>query len=257
MSTSDTTNALLTSNRYVGTSGQNNARAAALEGSLVYPRGLPYGEAAVQSIMGGRVPSLADEGSYFTAINVPQTAILDAATLTAFVATTPTLVAFNNNAVGGRSVYPTRLRMSVSAAGTSGTNWLWQWLLDTGNRKTSGGTVLTVANTNLNVLNTASGLITTFGAITAPAANASRIIGAGVGRTVIKVIGDEYTFEFGNSGAVAGAGMPTDGTLQLTKTWHVPPVVIPPQCSLLFYEYGASQGTAAQFDNIAFEYVER
>lgn len=256
MSTSDTTNALLTANRYVGTSGQTAARSATAEGQLEYPRGLPYGEAAVQSLMGLRTPALADEGSYFVAANVPQTAVVDTAALTAFAATTPTLVCFNNNAVGGKSLYPTRLRMSVTAAGTNGTNWLWQWLVDTGNRKTSGGTVLTVASPNLNVLNTASGAITTFGAITAPAANASRIIGAGVGRTVIKVAGDEYTFEFGSS-APASAGMPTDGTLQLTKTYHVAPVVIPPQCSLVFYEYAASQSVAASFDNIMFEYIER
>lgn len=256
MSTSDTTNPLLTTNRGLG-SYLTKGRSATDEGQLEYPRGMPYGEQAVQNIMGARVPALADEGSYWTAMNVPQTAILDTAALTAFVATTPTMVVFNNNPVGGRSLYPTRFRCSVSAAGTSGTNWLWQWLVDTGNRWTSGGTLLTLANPNVNVLNTASGAVIHFGAVTAPAANASRIIGAGVGRTVIKVIGDEYTFEFGNSAPVAGAGMPTDGTLQLTKTWQVPPVVIPPQCSLLWYEYAASQGTAAQFDNIGFEFIER
>jgi hypothetical protein len=215
------------------------------------------GELITMPLHGMRTPPLVDEGVYWTGMNVPQTALLDTAALTAFVATTPTMVVFNNNPTGGKSLYPTRFRCSVSAAGTSGTNWLWQWLIDTGNRWTSGGTALTLANTNINASNTTSGAVIHFGAVTAPAANASRIVGAGVGRTVIKVIGDEYTFEFGNSGPVSGAGMPTDGTLQLTKTWHVPAVVIPPQCSLVWYEYAASQGTAAQFDNIAFEYVER
>lgn len=256
MSTSDTVNQLLTANARLS-AYFSVGKGAVAEGALIQgARSSIYSEQFVQNLMGTRTPALTDEGSYFTAMNVPQTAILDTAALTAFAATTPTMVVFNNNAVGGRSLYPTRFRCSVSAAGTSGTNWLWQWLIDTGNRKTSGGTVLTNANCNIGTT-VASGCIATFGAITAPAANASRIIGAGVGRTVIKVIGDEYTFEFGNSAPVAGAGMPTDGTLQLTKTWQVPPVVIPPQCSLLWYEYGASQGTAAQFDNIAFEWTER
>lgn len=257
MSTSDTTNALLTANANLSVY-QTTGRAAAVEGSLVFPRGTPFGESYVYNHPGVREHAQALEGSSFVAMNVPQTAILDTAALTAFAATTPTFVAFNNNTVAsGRNMIPKRLRFSISAAGASGTNWLWQWIIDTGNRKTSGGTVLTVASPNLNVANTASNVISTFGAITAPAANASRIIGAGVGRTVIKVVGDEYTFEFGSSAPVAGAGMPTDGTLQLTKTFHVACPVIPPQCSLVFYEYGASQGTAAQFDNIQFEYLER
>jgi hypothetical protein len=75
-------------------------------------------------------------------------------------------------------------------------------------------------------------------------------------RTVIKVIGDETIFEFGNT-ATKSVGMPTDGTLQLSKTCSVPAIALPPQCSLLYYEYGASQGTAAQFDMLVLEYVER
>ncbi len=249
VSTTEIANRTLASYATVG-------KSAAVEGAQVYPRSNVYGERMVQAVNGTRMLAAVDEGSYFTAMNVPGTPIVDTAALTAFVATTPTLVCFNSNALGGKSIYPTRLRANVTAAGTSGTNWLWQWLVDTGNRKTSGGTVLTVANPNVGVTNASSGAITTFGAITAPAANASRIVSAGIGRTVIKVIGDEYTFEFGNSAPVGG-GMPTDGTLQLTKTFQVAPVVIPPQCSLLFYEYAASQGTAASFDYIAFDYVER
>lgn len=256
MSTSDTVNQLLTVNARLA-SYFSVGKSATAEGALVQgARSSIYAEQYVQNVHGTRVPALADEGSYFTAMNVPQTAIVDGAAVTAFVATTPTLIAFNGNALGGKSVYPTRMRMNVTAAGTNGTNWLWQWLIDSGNRKTSGGTVLTNANMNMNTT-TASGLVVTFGALLATAATASRIVGAGQGRSVIKVAGDEYTFEFGNSVAMAAAGMPTEGSLQLTKTWQVPPVVIPPQCSLLFYEYAASQSVAASFDNIAFEWTER
>ena len=257
MTSSDTINQLLTVNKQLAAAFTVGISATA-EGALKQgARCSPYGEQFIQSVQGIRTPALAEEGSYSTFMNVPQTAILDAASLTAFVATTPTMVIFNSNSVAsGKNLYLQRFRCSVSAAGTSGTNWLWQWLLDTGNRYTSGGTLLTEANLQINAT-ALSGAIVHFGAVTAPAANASRIVGAGVGRTVLKVIGDEYTFEFGNSGPVSGAGMPTDGTLQLTKTWHVPPLVIPPQCSALWYEYAASQGTAAQFDNIAVELAAR
>lgn len=255
MSNLDQTVPLLTASKALA-AWLTTGKAPVAEGSLAYPRGSLYAEQYVQSIMGIRVPALVDEGSYWVSRNVPGTPILDTAALTAFVATTPTMVLVNNNPVGGKSIYPTRFKCQVAAAGTSGTNWLNQWIVDTGNRYTSGGTQLTTVNPNLSVLNAATGALAYFGALLAPAANASRIISASEMRTVIKVIGDEYTFEFGGS-APSSVGMPTDGTLQLHRTMQLPPVVLHPQESLLWYEYAASQGTAAQFDYIVLEYIER
>jgi hypothetical protein len=256
MSSSDTTNALLTANKQLAT-WLGTGRGASVEGGLVYPRSNLYGEEYAVDMFGVRVPALADEGSYWVAHNVPGTPIIDTAALTAFAATTPTMVLVNNNPAGsGINIYPTRIKVQVAAAGTSGTNWLNQWIVDTGNRYTSGGTQLTAANPNLSVLATKTGALVYFGAITAPAANAPRIIAASEMRTVIKVIGDEYTFEFGGS-APSSVGMPTDGTLQLHRTMQLPPVVLAPQQSLLWYEYAASQGTAASFDYIQAEWVER
>ncbi len=255
MSTSETVTPRLTGNKQLAT-WLATGRAQGTEGGLLYPRSSLYGEQFVQNVHGVRVPAIVDEGSYWVQTNVPGTPIIDTAALTAFAATTPTMVLFNNNPTGGRSIYPTRFKVQVSAAGTSGTNWLNQWIVDTGNRYTSGGTLLTVANPNLGVLTTGSGGVAHFGAITAPAANASRIIAASEMRTVIKVIGDEYTFEFGGS-APSSVGMPTDGTLQLHRTMQLPPIVLAPQQSLLWYEYAASQGTAASFDYIQLEYIER
>jgi len=255
MSTSDTTNALLTANKALA-AYLTTGRGAVVEGSLTYPRGSIYGEQLVQNIHGVRTPALVDEGSYWVQTNVPGTPVVDTAALTAFVATTPTMVLFNSNPVGGKSIYPTRFKCQVAAAGTNGTNWLNQWVIDTGNRWTSGGTLLTAANPNLGVLTTVTGGVTHFGAVTAPAANGSRIIAASEMRTVIKVIGDEYTFEFGGS-APSSVGMPTDGTLQLHRTMQLPPLVIAPQQSLCWYEYAAAQSVAASFDYIQLEYVER
>jgi len=256
MSTSDTVNPLLTVNRQLAqyfTIG----RSASAENGLVFPRANPFGEQVYQSTYGVRVPGLSDEGSQWVACNVPQTAIVDGAAVTAFVATTPTLILFNGNSVASNKfIYPQRLRMTVTAAGTNGTNWLSQWLIDSGNRLTSGGTALTKANTNMSNTGT-SGATITFGALLATAATASRIISPHQGRTVIKVVGDEYVFEFGNSSAAPATGMPSEGTLQLQRLFHVPAVAVPPQCSLLWYEYAASQSVAASFDNIAFEYIER
>jgi hypothetical protein len=248
-------NVLATANKQLA-SNLSVGRGLVAEGALAYLRSSLYGELFVQSVMGDRVQAVADEGSYWVQHNVPGTPIVDTAALTAFAATTPTMVLFNSNPVGGKSIYPTRFKCQVSAAGTNGTNWLNQWLVDTGNRYTSGGTQLTAANPNLGVNVGATGAVAHFGAITAPAANASRIVAASEMRTVIKVIGDEYTFEFGSSNP-SSVGMPTEGTLQLHRTMQLPPVVLAPQQSLLWYEYAGSQSVAASFDYICLEYIER
>jgi hypothetical protein len=255
MSTSDTTNALLTMNRQLA-SYFTTGRSATSEGQLMYPRGMPYGEQAMVSMHGAKLWALADEGSYFVARNAPGTAIADTAALTSFAATTPTMTLFNGNATGGKSIYVHRFSLDVAAAGTNGTNWAGQWLIDTGNRYSSGGTALTVSNTNLGH-NVASGLTATFGAITASAASGTvRTLCGWRGRTVIKVIGDQYVFEFGASTPVA-TGMPLEGTTQLHRVFAMPALIIPPQCTALWYEYAASQSVAATFDNIHVDFSER
>lgn len=254
MSTSDTTNALLSMNRTLA-SYFTTGRAATAEGQLMYPRGLAYGEQAVVSMMGAKLWALADEGSCFVATNTIGTAIVDTAALTAFAATTPTMTIFNNNSVGGKSLYVHRFGCTVTAVGTNGTNWAGQWLVDTGNRYSSGGSTLTPVNVNLGH-STASNAVVKFGAITATAATASRVIAGFQGRTVIKVAGDQYVFEFGSSTPVA-TGMIMEGTAQLHRVFQMPALVIPPQCTALWYEYAASQSVAASFDNLCLEYSER
>jgi hypothetical protein len=65
---------------------------------------------------------------------------------------------------------------------------------------------------------------------------------------VIKVIGDQYLFTFGqatlpNYGAVA-----LEGTAQAAINIPCPPVVIGPGCSWLFHEIAASQSVAATYE---------
>jgi hypothetical protein len=256
MSTSDTTNALLTQNEQLALY-QGTGRGAGIEGYTVYPRSTAYGEFKVESVFGTRTQALAHEGSLWIGTNTPGTPILDTAALTAYSATTPTMVLFNNNTVAsGINIIPLRFKVQATAAGTNGTNWLGQWILDTGKRYTSGGTALTLTSPNTNVATSKTGVQAWFGAITAPAANASRIVHSAGYRTVIKVIGDVTAFEFG--GTVGHAvGMPMEGTLQLSQVVNVPAIIIPPQCSLLWHEYAASQSVSASFDYIQLEYAER
>lgn len=211
-----------------------------------------YGELMQILLTGAKNHQLVNEASYYTAVNpTAGTAILDTAALTGFVTTTPTMTVFNGNAVTtngipGKSLYLDFLRLNVVAPGTTGTNWNWAMYLDTGNRFTSGGTAITPVNANMASSNTSNAVVN-FGAITAPAANAQRKIIAQPGRTVIKVAGDEYLFAFGDTAPVS-TGMIMEGTAQLNRVFQCPPIVVPPQCTFLFYEWGASQNTAASFE---------
>lgn len=236
-------------------SARQGAAAAVPDGIPVLSRGSKYGEAFATLLQGAKNHALVDEGAYYTAVNATAgTAIIDTAALIAFVTTTPTMTVFNSNAPGGKSIYLDWFRLNVVAPGASGTNWAWAMYLDTTNRYTSGGTAITPNNANISSSQT-SGATINFGAITAAAAVGQRKIVAQPARTVLKVAGDEYLWKFGEQ-SVPAPGMPMEGTLQLARQFAAPPVVIPPQCTFLFYEWGASQATAASFE-LGLGYWER
>lgn len=227
------------------------------DGMFTPVRATRYGELVQHSLTGStKGHRSVIEGSYYTAVNpTAGTAIIDTAALTGFVTTTPTMTVFNNNTVAsGINLELDFLRLNVVAPGASGTNWNWAMYLDTGNRYSSGGSTITPVNASMQS-NSASLAVINFGAITATAAAAQRKICAQPGRTVIKVAGDEYLFRFGEA-VPAVVGMPMEGTLQLQRAFNCPPVVVPPQCTFLFYEWGASQATAASFE-FCLAYTER
>lgn len=255
MSTSDTINGFLTANEQLA-QYQTVGRSQTVEGQLEFQRGDGYGAMYVHSLMGTRVPMTAREGSYWVATNTPGTPITST-NVAAFGATTPALTLFNGNTVASNKyIYPVRMKVVCTAAGTSSTNWINQWLIDSGNRYSSGGSTLTPVSPNMNVASASTNATVKFGALTATAATASRIVGAHQVRTVISVVGDQYEYEFGGS-TPGMAGMPLEGTLQLNTLIKLPAIALPPQCTLLWYEYGASQAAAKTFDYIQLEYVER
>ena len=254
MSTSDTTNALLTPNENLA-EWLSTGKASTGEGGFTTMRSSSFGELMVQNLHGLRTPMLAKEGSQWVCTNAQGTAILDG-NASAFSATAPTLSIVNNNAVGGKTIYVTRVHVTVVAVGTSSTNWVSRWIVDTGNRFTSGGTALTPTNPNLSVTAAATGAVINFGALLATAASANvRTINNRQLRVVVPSAGDEVTFEFGNT-APTSAGM-IDVAGQFSKVVQVVGVALAPQQSLLWYQFGASQGTARSFDNIDIEYIER
>lgn len=256
MANGDTSQPIPTANDQLAFAAQSGGgKSAGTEGYTVYDRHSQYGEGIVQALHGARTPMLAREGSRFVVTNVPGTPITDG-NASGFVTTTPVLALVNNNPVGGKWIYPVRFKMTATATGASSSNIDALWYVDTGNRYASGATALTPVSPNLNVSSTLTGAKAYFGAITAAAANAQRLIACDRLRTVIRVIGDEYLWEFGAS-TQKSVGMATDGSAQVSKTVNVVAVALPPQSSLLLYVYGASQGTAGTWDMIELEYDER
>lgn len=256
MSTSDTTNPLLTVNEQVA-AWLTTGRSTSPEGTLIVPRSSGYGEQYMVDLWGTRTPMMAREGSYWLATNAQGTAIADN-NQSSFSATAGcTLCIFNNNSVAsGKYIYPLRAKMVVVAVGTSSTNMIARWVVDSGNRFTSGGTALTPTNPNLNVLAAATGAVINFGALTTTAATgAARTLYNGQVRVVVPSAGDEYTFEFGNS-APRSVGM-IDVAGQFAKNEQCPAIPLPPQCSLLLHTFSGSQAAARSYDNIVIEYAER
>lgn len=212
-----------------------------------------YGDASVQSLIGSRLLALADEGSYFVATNpTPGTPIAGKAAPTTLADTAALISFFNGNPASSKKrMYLDFILLMVTAAGTSSTNFNLAVKGDTGNdRYTSGGSVITPVNPNMDSA-AAAAVKMRFGDLTIAAATPSaRLLHRIIARTVIKVIGDLYLLTFGDS-SPAAPGMPLEGTLQLERHIHCPPVIVGPQGSLLVHEFAAAQAAAASYEFVA------
>ena len=206
-----------------------------------------YGEVKVGGgVLGSN--SLATEGSYWTGSNpAVGTGIAATTSLTALVAASPTLILQNNDVAGGKNIIFDYLKIQVTSVPTTSSDWRYAVLTDTIRRGSSAGSTIVPANANAGV--GAGGTIAQlfFGALVAATANASRIITSGVLRSVIPVVLDQYTFKAGsdNNGA---SGALQNGTAPLVMGVNVPPIVLTPQTSMLFYMYGTANAAAPTFE---------
>jgi len=200
----------------------------------------PYGEGFVVPLGPGR-HNLADDGSYFSFVTpTPGTGIIDGV-VTTFVETTPSFVIYNGN--------PTKyltmdfIRETCTAAPVGGTRVRRTVTIDDGNRYSSGGTALTVNNTNMDSAVALNGVVAYTGAITASAASASRrLIADPIFRWgTIGIVGDIYEMVFGHEGTTPSH---TPVATVATFVKNVPPVVLGPLDSLVIVQWEASQSTA-------------
>lgn len=193
-----------------------------------------YGERQVLDVSGGGAYPLALEGSYSIFMTeTPGTAYaLSGATQTAWVATTPTVLV--DNAGTDKSFIPDFVNITFATAGVAGTRVEVAVVLDTnGPRYSSGGTALVDAAANGDTPLTGD-LVVYAGAITAAAAVSPTYVGRGCLSAAIPAIGETYQIEFGK--AISGS--------KADKILRLPPIVVPPDASLLIYTWSPSQSTA-------------
>lgn len=176
-----------------------------------------------------------DEGSYFTAITAtPGTGVVGPVSIT-FIETKAMLTLYNG---GTNRIYPQYLQLHETVVGTNSTRAQFTFAVDTGNRYSTGGTGLTVANCNMDSALT-SGATATSGAITATAATgARRIIGHVTLRGTIDVVEDTIAFVFGGLGGGNASNARAATVQEMART--MPPVCIGPGQTFLVHEWNAS-----------------
>lgn len=194
---------------------------------------------------------LADEGSYFVARNPTiGTGVAGIAAADGAEGLEQLIFLRNTSTESeGKRIYLDYLRLVPTAAGTNGTTTVFCSVIDSGtNRYTSGGSTITPVNVNMDSSETAP-VQCVFGAVvTAAASSDARTVGGGSLRLgVIKVIGDQYLFDFGADKSTMPT-LVTSGTAQALVHWRHSPVVLGPSDMWMLEVFAASQTVAASFE---------
>jgi hypothetical protein len=206
-----------------------------------------YGEQLVTPV--GNFPqALSEEESYFVATNPTSgTGLVGIAASTAFDAAETFLLIRNTHAT--KKVYLHYLHLKATAAGTNGTTFGVTMTGDRGtSRFTSGGATIVAVNPNMSSTANANDVVIKAGPLVTTAASSdARLLGDYPLRTVIKVIGDSYLFQFGAAMPGTFCGVPLEGTTQVSMQIPCPPVVLGENDQFLLHDYAASQTVGAAF----------
>jgi hypothetical protein len=136
----------------------------------------------------------------------------------------------------------------VTAAGTGGASIHYNMVIDNINRYTSGSGLAAIPQSPVNVNMDSSNTSITqcyAGPLVAAAASASaRLLGGGVWKVTIPVVGDTYTALFGSDSFSIGSSVATISN----NVYCHPPVIIGPQSTFLFYLWLPSQSGATSYE---------
>lgn len=212
----------------------------------------------------GRDTPAADAGNGFVAINpTAGTGIISATPITlAAAATAASMVVFNGNAGSATSstavnIYPLYLKFFETAASTGGTQLNFQFHLDNINRFTSGGTALTINNTNRGST-TASNAVINFGALTSVAANSDKQVSGNLRCRLglIDIIGDQLQFNFGGPILTPPSTLSTTATVGIFN-FGIMPLVIAPGESMVLTIWQPTTFTTGVTYEVEFGFIEK
>lgn len=194
------------------------------------------------------------EGSRFVAVNpTPATGLLGHAAPTTFDETKAFLYIYN---AGPRTVYPISVRLVDTVVSIGGTRIQFTQTIDVGNKFSSGGTALTISNTNMGASGGSLSTITAGAVVLAAATSKRRLLGNQIIKGAnIDVIYDQIEFLFGSTGGSQG-GLITPTT---TATWFTVPcaaVAIAPNSGWALYQWQTGQSTGPTYE-VTVDYIER
>ena len=202
----------------------------------------------------------ADEGSYYTAWLAATAGTAVATTTQALGTTSPAIVVYNQNPVGGFNIYMRAIKLRMTTVNTGSTTIEHVGVLapNISNVTTKGTALSAPASVNSNS-GTSSGAIIYGGVNVAVAPTAipgSRIVHTGPVTSIIPIVLDQWKFSYGD--VITGAGFSavigtTGGDLNI----NLPPVIIAPQWYYTLGFWGASTSTTAPVFRIDVEYIER
>lgn len=214
------------------------------------PRYSPYGEYGIYQTPRA---AIADEGSYYSAVNPTIDTAVGFGAIAAYAATTPFFLVSNTAPVGGRSIFLDSLKLLLTVIPASATNWKFLIETDSTTRLSTaptGGARATVNNVNPAMPNDFEGQVwagTGGTVLTVMAAADGRKISQGRIAHAIPVALDELMLVFGqHDGGQAGSA-----AVVQRRTGYAAPCVIPPQCSAAIHMFGTSNaitGMSAEFD---------
>lgn len=211
----------------------------------------------VSALAGGRDYELADLGFYFVAVSpTVGTGNIGTASVQAFTETTPILILYNP---GPTSCYPMAWNLHCTVVGVTAATiaTMFTFTLDTGNRYSSAGTLLTNSNTNMNSTGNSVSLIYS-GAPIATAASGSRRVVAhcpmeGVG---VNPVHHKHSFVWGAVNSVSPACLIDNTTTLSHQVRNLPPMVIGPAQSMVVVRWGAAITTAPTYEH-EFTFIEK
>jgi len=163
----------------------------------------------------------------------------------------PYLTLFNG---GSKRIYPQFLRLYETVASIGGARMQFTICTDTGNRRSSAGTAMTVSKARLGA--SASSSATVFqGAIVATAATGARVIHDHIEfRGTIDIIEDSYEIVFGGLGGGNFSASRVATVFDASRT--AAPLVVEPGNTLLVHQWAAAQSTGPTFI-ATLGYIER